>query len=454
VSTLNVAGLDLAAAEAEVVEHLQNLIRLNTVNPPGNETLAATYIRDRLAEVGIDSQMLEAVPGRANLVGCGAGGGRARPLLLMGHTDVVPAEADRWMHDPFGGEIHEGFLWGRGAVDMKNIDAIHLTVARALKRAGQTLPRDLLLAFTADEEAGSTYGMEWVAQNHSEWVDAEYALSEGDGEEMRVGGRSFYGVQTGEKGGFRFTLRASGRPGHGSLPHDDNCIVKLGRALDGLGSTRLPLHITPTMRDFLTALAGPTDRPAFNLEALFDPERHLDELDRVPVDPAMRRVLYALTHNTVSPTMLRAAGSRINVIPSEAFAEVDGRPLPGITEETMRAEVEAAIGGAAMVEQVRYKAGLESQFDTPLFHVIESVMAELAPGSVIVPSLCTGGTDARSLVPRGVKVYGFSAARAEEGQPSGSELMHNHDERISLANLKFGLHAELAIVGRLMQDSL
>ena len=130
----------------------------------------------------------------------------------MGHTDVVPAEADRWMHDPFGGEIHGGFLWGRGAVDMKNIDAIHLTVARALKRAGQTLPRDLLLAFTADEEAGSTYGMEWVAQNHFEWVDAEYALSEGDGEEMLVGGRSFYGVQTGEKGGFRFRCApAAGR---------------------------------------------------------------------------------------------------------------------------------------------------------------------------------------------------------------------------------------------------
>jgi len=444
-------GIDLQAAEAEVVEHLQNLIRINTVNPPGNETQAATYLRDQLAEVGIASQMLEAVPGRANLVARWAGDGRARPLLLMGHTDVVPAEAAHWTHPPFAADIADGFLWGRGTVDMKNLDAIHLTVARALKRAGQTLPRDLLLAFTADEEAGSTHGMEWLAQHHFAWVDAEYALSEGDGEEAIVGGRSFFGVQTGEKGAFRFRLRATGRPGHASIPHDDNCIVKLGRALDRLGSTRLPLHVTATMRNYMTALAGPPDHPAFDLQALFDPERHLDELDRVPVDAALRRALYALLHNTVSPTILQPAGTRINVIPSEAIAEVDGRPLPGVSEETMMAEVVAAVGGAAAIEVTRYQAGQESAFDTPLFGIIRAVMAELAPGATIVPSLSTGGTDARSLVPRGVKVYGFSPSRVEEGEPSPGELMHNHDERISLANLKYALRAELAIVERLMQ---
>ena len=443
-------GVDLRAAEAEVVTHLQNLIRLNTVNPPGNETLAATYLRDQLAEVGIDGQLLESEPGRANLVARWSGNGSARPLLLMGHTDVVPAEAARWQHDPFGGEIHDGFLWGRGAVDMKHIDAIHLTVARALKRAGLTLPRDLLLAFTADEEAGSTHGMEWVAANHFEWVDAEYALSEGAGEEILAAGRSFYGVQAGEKGAFRFRLHATGRPGHASLPHDDNCIVKLGRALDRLGSTRLPLHLTQTMRGFMTALAGPAAGRAFDLDALFDPERHLDELERVPVDESMRRYLYAVLHNTVSPTILHAAGSRINVIPSEAIAEVDGRPLPGVSEAEMLAEVTAAVGDAAAIELMRYKAGLESEYQTPFFNIISDVMAREAPGSTLVPVLSSGGTDARSLIPRGVKVYGFNPLRAEEGVPTAGDLMHNHDERISLDNLKFGLRVELEIVMRLM----
>ncbi|MGI8588944.1 MAG: M20/M25/M40 family metallo-hydrolase [Chloroflexia bacterium] len=446
-------GLDLAAAEAEVVVHLQELIRRNTVNPPGDETLAATYLRDQLADVGIEGQMLEAVPNRANLLARWPGDGRARPLLLMGHTDVVPVEADRWSHDPFGGEVDAGFIWGRGAVDMKNIDAVHLTVARALKRAGLTLPRDLLLAFTADEEAGSANGMEWVAQNHFDWLDAEYALSEGAGEEMVVGGLSYFGVQTGEKGAFRFRLRSVGRPGHASIPHDDNCIVKLGRALDRLGSTRLPLHLTATMRGCLTSLAGPAGSPAFSTDALFDHERHLDELERVPVDDSMRRYLYAVTHNTASPTILHAAGTRINVIPSEAVAEVDGRPVPGVSEDEMLAEVRAAVGNEIGIEVTNYKPGLESDFDTPLFGIIRDVTAEMVPGSALVPILCSGGTDARSLVPRGVKVYGFSPSRAEPGEPSAPDLMHNHDERISLANLKFALHAELAIIARLMAQT-
>ena len=179
--TRDIPSIDWPAAEAEVTRHLQNLLRLQTVNPPGNETLANSYIRDQLAEVGIESDLLEAQPGRANLLARWRGDDTARPLLLMGHVDVVPAEAAYWSHPPFAGEIADGFLWGRGAVDMKNIVAIHLTIVRLLKRSGVTLPRDILLACCADEEAGSDYGMEWVAENHFDRVDAEYALSEGGG---------------------------------------------------------------------------------------------------------------------------------------------------------------------------------------------------------------------------------------------------------------------------------
>ena len=445
--------IDWPAAEAEVARHLQALIRLETVNPPGNEILAATYLRDQLAEVGLAADILESAPGRANLLARWPGSGAARPLLLMGHLDVVPAEASRWRHPPFAGEIADGFLWGRGAVDMKNIVAIHLTIVRLLKRAGVTLPRDLLVAWTADEEAGSDAGMEWVAQNHFDRLDAEYALSEGGGEEMVVGPSSIFPVQTGEKGVCRFRLIARGRPGHASLPHDENCIVRLGTALMRLGAAKLPLHLTETMRGFFeTIAAGPDGRPLFDTARLFDPATHLDELDHVPVDEAMRRYLYAITHNTASPTILHPAGTRINVIPSEAVAEVDCRVVPGVTQEETVRELREVVGDAATIEVYNFKLGQESGYQTPLFDLMTAVMAEHAPGSKLVPILASGGTDARSLVPRGVKVYGFCPLKAEPGEPAPAELMHNHDERISLANLHFALRCLYDIVWRLMQS--
>jgi acetylornithine deacetylase/succinyl-diaminopimelate desuccinylase-like protein len=446
--------IDWKAAEAEVTQHLQALLRLDTTNPPGNESLAAAYLQAQLAEVGIESEDLADVPGRGNLLARWPGDGRARPLLLMGHVDVVPAEAARWSHPPFGAEIHDGHLYGRGAVDMKNIVAIQLTIARLLKRSGVTLPRDLLLAWTADEEAGSDHGMEWVAREHFDRVDAEYALSEGAGEEICFGDASVFPVQTGEKGVCRFRLVARGRPGHASLPHEENCLVRLGTALARLGTTQLPLHLTETMRGFLSTVGrGAAGQPAlFDVDALFNAETHLAALGRLPVDEENRRFLYAVTHNTASPTILHAAGTRINVIPSEAVAEVDGRVVPGVTEEETVRELRAAVGDAAEIEVYNFKMGQESDYQTPLFDIITEVMAAQAPGSRIVPILSSGGTDARSLVPRGVKVYGFCPLRAEPGQPNPAELMHNHDERISLRNLHFALHCLYDIIWKLMQD--
>ena len=447
--------IDWKAAEAEVTQHLQALLRLDTTNPPGNESLAAAYLQAQLAEVGIESEELADVPGRGNLLARWPGDGRARPLLLMGHVDVVPAEAARWSHPPFGAEIHDGHLYGRGAVDMKNIVAIQLTIARLLKRSGVTLPRDLLLAWTADEEAGSDHGMEWVAREHFDRVDAEYALSEGAGEEIRFGAASVFPVQTGEKGVCRFRLVARGRPGHASLPHDENCLVRLGTALARLGTTTLPLHLTETMRGFLSTVGrGPAGQAdLFDVDALFDAATHLAALGRLPVDEENRRFLYAVTHNTASPTILHAAGTRINVIPSEAVAEVDCRVVPGVTEEETVRELRAAVGAAAEIEVYNFKMGQESDYQTPLFDIITEVMAAQAPGSRVVPILSSGGTDARSLVPRGVKVYGFCPLRAEPGQPNPAELMHNHDERISLHNLHFALHCLYDIIWKLMQRS-
>ena len=290
-------------------------------------------------------------------------------------------------------EIHDGNLFGRGAVDMKNIVAIQLTIARLLKRSGVTLPRDILIAWTADEEAGSDHGMEWVAQNHFDRVDAEYALSEGAGEEMRFGPTSVFPVQTGEKGVCRFRLIARGRPGHASLPHDENCLVRLGTALARLGTTKLPLHLTETMRGFLSTVGrGADGQPSlFDVDALFNAETHLAALGRLPVSEEDRRFLYAVTHNTASPTILHAAGTRINVIPSEAVAEVDCRVVPGVTEEETVRELRAAVGDAAEIEVYNFKLGQESDYQTPLFDIITEVMAAHAPGSRIVPILASRG---------------------------------------------------------------
>jgi acetylornithine deacetylase/succinyl-diaminopimelate desuccinylase-like protein len=318
-----------------------------------------------------------------------------------------------------------------------------------------TLPRDLLLAWTADEEAGSDHGMEWVAREHFDRVDAEYALSEGAGEEIRFGATSVFPVQTGEKGVCRFRLIGRGRPGHASLPHDENCLVRLGTALARLGTTTLPLHLTETMRGFLSTVGRGAEGQAalFDVDALFDPATHLTALGRLPVDEENRRFLYAVTHNTASPTILHAAGTRINVIPSEAVAEVDCRVVPGVTEEETVRELRAAVGAAAEIEVYNFKMGQESDYQTPLFDIITEVMAAQAPGSRVVPILSSGGTDARSLVPRGVKVYGFCPLRAAPGQPNPAELMHNHDERISLPNLHFALHCLYDIIWKLMQRS-
>jgi acetylornithine deacetylase/succinyl-diaminopimelate desuccinylase-like protein len=247
---------------------------------------------------------------------------------------------------------------------------------------------------------------------------------------------------------------ATGKPGHASMPHDENCIVRLGTALARLGTTKLPLHLTDTLRGFFTTLAnGSNGHLLFDVDALFNPETHLAELERVPVDEAERRFLYAITHNTASPTILHPAGTRINVIPSRAVAEVDCRVIPGITEEETVRELRAAVGDAAEIEVYNFKMGLESGYQTPLFDIITQVMAEQAPNSQVVPILSSGGTDARSLVPKGVKVYGFCPLKAEAGEPSPGELMHNHDERISLANLHFALHCLYDITWRLMQES-
>ncbi len=421
------------------IGHLQRLIRLDTSNPPGNEIIAAEYIRQQIEAVGVECEVIEPEPGRANLRAVLKGDGSERPLLLMSHTDVVPAEPEYWSRPPFSGEVADGYVWGRGAVDMKQWCSWHLTTFLDLARSGVRLKRDVVLLAAADEEDGSYKGMRWVAENMPHWLDAEYGLSEGAGGEMRIGKRSFFPCMVAEKGACRFHIRAHGSPGHASRPHDDNAIIKLGRALERLGSNPLPLQPTDAVRGMLEEMLDGWDDAKGLIEDLLRDELFYITLEHAPFPHSMKLALNAQLRNTATPTILHPAGSRINVIPSMAWVSCDGRTLPHVTLDDFAKEVQKAVGDEVEIEVYEYWDGASSRFDTELFRIMKDVTFQLT-GSGLVPYMATGASDARFAEPLGVYVYGFGPMR-NETDANPTELMHAHDERISLPNLELGLKA-------------
>ncbi len=446
---VNTPYVDWAAAETEVVELLRGLLRLDTTNPPGNEIIAAEYIAAILMANGIEPTVLSSAPGRGNVVARLKGDGSAQPLLLMGHIDVVPAEPDKWRYPPFSAELVDGEIWGRGATDMKNVVAMELMTFLLVKRLGLPLKRDLIFMATADEEVGGSMGAGWLVDNHPELIRAEYAINEGGPTAIVFGDKTFFACSTAEKGTARFTLRTRGAPGHASLPHNDNAILKLGAALQRLGAAHLPLHVIPTVRGHVEAIAAHLDaEQAANLRNVLseDPAVQAEAIARLPLPDVGKRRLFAATHNTATPTIL-SAGSKINVIPAEAEALIDGRILPGQTGESFMAELRAAMGDNVELEfHEPVSPGLEADPASPLFALIQDVVAEHEPGAVVVPALITGGTDAKSVVKLGTKVLGFVPMRYEG--PSLSGLAHNHNERVTIANLSFGTHIYYDVVSR------
>src|SRR5215204_5603245 len=309
-----------------LVELLAALLRFDTTNPPGNEAECVEFLADTLRQAGVEPEVLSPVPGRANLVARLAGGdGAEAPLLLNGHVDVVAAEAGRWRHPPFAGEVHDGAVWGRGAVDMKQMVAMSAATIGLLARLGVPLRRDLKLAVVADEEAGCQAGSAWLVDHHPDKVRAGHALGEVGGATFYLSGRPFYPVQVAEKGIAWLRAVATGATGHGSIPRDDNAVVSLSEFLARVGRRRLPLHPSPELRRFLAALAAVQGRPARALMPLLLRRRWSNVVLRRAVrDPDVAGVLAALLRNTASPTVVRA-GHKTNVIPGRAEAELDGR---------------------------------------------------------------------------------------------------------------------------------
>ena len=428
--------MDLTPRTPETTRLLQDLLRIDTTNPPGNETPCIDFIARRLAEEGIESTIIESAPGRGNLVARLKGDGSLPPILLFGHVDVVPAEADKWQRPPFSGDLQDGIIWGRGATDMKHMVAMEMMTLMQLKREGAGLKRDVIFMANADEETGGLMGAGFMTQNHPDLIRAEYALTEGGASSIELEGRSFFVCSTGEKGSARFTLRGRGKPGHASQPRLDNAILPLAIALQRIIETPLPLRVTPTTRAQIEALAaGVSAGTAEMLRALLDPQTHADALAELPLAEPVKRRLNASFRNTATPTILQA-GSKINVIPAEAIAQVDCRVLPGTTPESIAAEVRAVVGDKIDVEFGRFNPGQEADPASPFLETIKRCVGARVPGSIVVPGLIAGGTDARHVNKLGIKTYGFIPARYEG--PTMTGLAHAHDERISVANLMFG----------------
>jgi acetylornithine deacetylase/succinyl-diaminopimelate desuccinylase-like protein len=416
---------------AEVVEVCRELIRMDTTNygdqeGPG-ERKAAEYVAGLLDEVGIESRIYEPEPGRASLVARWGGENSDGPgLLLHGHLDVVPAAAEDWQVDPFSGEVRDGYLWGRGAVDMKDFDAMVLSLVRARQRAGRAPDRPIVLCFTADEEAGGHKGAEVLVRDHpEEFEGCTEAVGEVGGFSSTVRGRRVYLIEAAEKGMAWMRLRARGRAGHGSMINRDNAVTQLATAVARIGAHEWPVRLTPTMQTLLAAvgeLVG-TEATPDNAEEL------VDEFGTAT------RMLGAVLRNTTNPTML-GAGYKVNVVPTEATAHVDGRFLPGYEDEFFATLAELC-GEHIDVEYVSKQPPWEMPYDGDLVAAMgRSILAE-DPGALVAPYLMSGGTDAKHFIKLGMRSYGFTPLRLPDDLDF-TALFHGIDERVPVDALEFG----------------
>ena len=420
------------------IEYLRALVRFDTTSPPGNERIATDYIAAILASEGIESTVVESAPTRANLVArLKAENPTGRPVMLMGHTDVVSVERDKWDHDPFGAEIIDGYMWGRGTLDMKNQVAGQLAAFLALKRANLPLTRDVIFAAFADEEVSGELGAGWVYANHRDLIDAEFALNEGGGGQVEMGGSRFYTCGTGEKGQSILNITFRGRPGHASTPIPDTAMDKLGIALENLRAWEPELTITEPVRAMLSGigkiLGGKANEQILAILASDAPE--WSAFEALPLSDRDKVRIHAITHHTAVPTLVEA-GKRINVIPSEVTLGVDCRLVPGTTPEEWRQMVTDVIGGIGEVALVNRNAGVASDPASPFFEAIRDNLTNLVPGANLVPTLIGGRTDAAWLPD--IKVYGFYPMPPSDRAGVYEGTVHGHNERIHVDDVRFG----------------
>ena len=418
----------------EAAQILSRYLQINTTNPPGNERQAAEFLATLLRERGMEPKLYASAPGRANLLARLPGDGSAGAIILLNHMDVVTADPTRWSCDPFGGEIRDGYVWGRGAIDMKGVGVMHLLALDLLRRSDAPRKRDLLYLAVADEEMGSAHGARWMLAHHWPEIEAEYVWDEGG-----FGLRDFFGptvvfaVAIAEKQALWLRLVAEGEPGHGGMPHADNANDTLVRALARVLDYETPLRLHEVTRTLFARLAQVRPFPQSSLL------RHLDNplafaLARkaLTAEPAISAVL----RNTLSLTALRAGGKE-NVIPEQAEAVLDVRLLPGEAPDVFIKKIKTVIADERVrVEVIQYPEPTTiSAYDSALFRAIAEVTARLVPGSITVPMLTPGATDSCFFRRKGINTYGLFPAIITPKELAG---FHGIDERISLENLQLG----------------
>ena len=425
-------------------EILQKLIQFDTTNPPGNEAACIKYIQDLLSSVKIKSTLLERTKGRPNLVARIEGAGKTTPILLYGHVDVVTAEDQNWEHPPFGGELIDGYVWGRGALDMKGGVAMMVAAFMRLKAEGIQPPGDVVLAIVGDEEAGGDDGAKFLVEKHADlFKDIRFALGEFGGFTMQVAGRRFYPIMIAEKQICWMKATVRGQGGHGSMPVKGGAMAQLSRLLKQLDEQDLPVHITPPTRMMIEAMSSalkPVQRLMFG--QLNNPSMTNTILKLLG---ERGRVFYPLFHNTVSPTILKGS-SKINVIPSEASVELDGRLLPGFSPEDMMAELRPIVGESVDLEVVDFDPGPAAP-NMELFDTLAGVLTENDPEGVPAPLILSGVTDGRFFSRLGIQTYGFLPMTLPEDF-NFTGTIHAANERIPAAAVDFGANAIFKVLQR------
>ncbi len=436
--------MDWISLHEEAISYLKQYIRIETVNPPGNEIEGAKFLKSIFDRESIPSEIFEPSPGRGNLVAVLKGNGEKRPIILLNHIDVVPVERDKWEIDPFSATIKDGFIYGRGALDDKSMGIIEMMVLIMLKRENIKLKRDIVFLATSDEETGGRWGVQWAMENIPFLKESEFALNEGGYIILNEEGKpDRYEVSCGQKVILQLKLKARGTSGHGSMPHNDNPNVKLINALNGLIKWETPFHIIPMVKEFFFKMAP--KQPLY--------ERNLFEnIEKGLLDPSFsvwftsNPIYNAMVRNTISLTILQG-GSKVNVIPSEAYATIDCRLIPETSKEEFLKEVRKRVGDEIEVEVIGESKSIPpSPMDTELISIIKDFASRNDPECPVVPLLLPGATDSRFLRENGIATYDFCPFRLTE-----KEILrvHGNNERISLDNLKFGMMTLFEIVKKI-----
>ncbi|MDH5754189.1 MAG: M20/M25/M40 family metallo-hydrolase [Candidatus Bathyarchaeota archaeon] len=446
----------LREIEEEVTNLLSDLIRINTTNPPGNETEAAKYLAETLEKEGFKCELFESTLERGSVITRLKGTGEKPSMLLLSHLDVVAANPQEWSVDPFAGLVKDGFIWGRGALDMKSMTAIEVMVIKLLKRNNVKPKGDIILAATADEEKGGEAGAGWLVRNHPEKIRADRVINEGGGLAIPINGKNIYTIQTAEKGILWLKVKAKGRPGHGPVPGAaDNAILRMNKVVEKLGNHRSKISLAPTVKQFLSEIAKENKAAQQALSLLLqNPELADQILDQVAQkDKAMAEEIRAMLRMTIAPTIIHG-GVKENIIPSECESVFDCRILPGQNPTDALNEIKSLLKDVDLeklgFEIIQANEPSESSMDTPLYEQIINVLKEFEPNCSVAPILLTGGTDSRFFRKTGCICYGFQPMRADLPYDEILKMIHGIDERISMENLVFGTSVLYNVVERFM----